>query len=449
MGKAFAQAFEFDMTQNVAHECLLENQTGLALGNAALAHIEEGRFVEFANGAAVITLDIVGINLQHRLAESACGGCGTDIRVGLLREALLRALFHEHQSRKCADAMAIKHIFIEHIARATGRSVVHHKAVVHALLPIGHDHSACHHIGSLAIEAEVEAVACLSAGEGHAVVGNVRRGGLVHVHIIQGGVLLGGFFHGIHLNVGSFAHEDFGHLRGERAALPIGMFAKEDDALRALLGHNEQAAVDHQVGARCGHIDDLNGIAQDGASGQIYQQSVLRQEGVESRHTIILAACFAIVIGSHERGVGLREGLNEHALGQGCRGRLHGIGHIVHHEVERRTQVGHGAAVLLVGVNSGQGAAQVEPIVGRKGGLHVGVFVPLVARGGQPVLLQARQSSLTSGIHRCARGTAERFALSGIEVEVLLKTGHRVSSYGLCYSSTSSLIQSNPRSSMA
>ena len=227
------------------------------------------------------------------------------------------------------------------------------------------------------------------------------------------------------------------------------MFAKEDNALRALLGHNEQAAVDHQVGARCGHIDDLNGIAQDGASGQIYQQSVLRQEGVESRHAIVLAACFAIVIGSHERGVGLREGLNEHTLGQGCRGCLHGIGHIVHHEVERRTQVGHGAAVLLVGVNGGQGAAQVEPIVGCQGGLHVGVFVPLVARGGQPVLLQARQSSLTSGIHRCARGTAERFALSGIEVKVLLKTGHRVSSYGLCYSSTSSLIQSNPRSSMA
>ena len=233
------------MTQNVAHECLLENQTGLALGNAALAHIEEGRFVEFANGAAVITLDIVGINLQHRLAESACSGCCTDIRVGLLREALLRALLHEHQSRKCTDAMAIKHIFIEHIARTTWRSVVHHKAVVHALLPIGHDHSACHHIGSLAIEAEVEAVACLSAGEGHAVVGNVRRGGLVHVHIIQGGVLLGGFLHGIHLNVGSFAHEDFGHLRGERAALPVRMFAEEDDALRALLGHNEQAAVDH------------------------------------------------------------------------------------------------------------------------------------------------------------------------------------------------------------
>ena len=71
IAQAVAEGFERDGINDLGNEGLLQEQTGFALGDASLAHVEEGSIVELAYGRAMRALHIVGIDLQQRLCVHA------------------------------------------------------------------------------------------------------------------------------------------------------------------------------------------------------------------------------------------------------------------------------------------------------------------------------------------------------------------------------------------
>lgn len=73
-----------DALEDVVDEGVLEKQARFKLWDAALAHIEKGGFIELSDGAAVVALDVVGVNLEHRLGESTGVCANAEVGEGLL-----------------------------------------------------------------------------------------------------------------------------------------------------------------------------------------------------------------------------------------------------------------------------------------------------------------------------------------------------------------------------
>ena len=65
--QAVAERLELYAVYDLVDEGKLKQELGLLKADAALAHVEQGRIVELTHGAAVGTLNVVGIYLQHRL----------------------------------------------------------------------------------------------------------------------------------------------------------------------------------------------------------------------------------------------------------------------------------------------------------------------------------------------------------------------------------------------
>ena len=65
--QAVAERLELYAVYDLVDEGKLKQELGLLKADAALTHVEQGRIVELTYGAAVSTLNVVGIYLQHRL----------------------------------------------------------------------------------------------------------------------------------------------------------------------------------------------------------------------------------------------------------------------------------------------------------------------------------------------------------------------------------------------
>ena len=71
VAQAVAKGFKGDGIDDLGDKSLLQEQSGLALGDASLAHVEQGGIVELSNSGTMRALHIVGIDFEHGLCVHA------------------------------------------------------------------------------------------------------------------------------------------------------------------------------------------------------------------------------------------------------------------------------------------------------------------------------------------------------------------------------------------
>ena len=71
VAQAVAKGFKGNGIDDLGDKGLLQEQSGLALGDASLAHVEQSGIVELANCGAMRALHVVGIDFEHGLCVHA------------------------------------------------------------------------------------------------------------------------------------------------------------------------------------------------------------------------------------------------------------------------------------------------------------------------------------------------------------------------------------------
>lgn len=187
--QAVAKRLELYAVDNLIDEGKLQEKLCLLQTDTALTHVEQSRVVELTYGAAVGTLHVVGINLQHRLGVHTRLLGGTEILVCLLRNGLLSAVTHKHTTCEGSRCAVVEHIFIKFVARAVSHAVVYQRVVVNVLFLVGYNASAEITLGTLTCKHKVSAVACYSVVQRYYVMVNPAAALLLnkqvaHAHIL-------------------------------------------------------------------------------------------------------------------------------------------------------------------------------------------------------------------------------------------------------------------------
>ena len=148
--QAVAEGFEAHLVNDLVDEGVLQQQLSLGKRYASLTHIEQGGIVELADGGTVGTLDIVGIDLEHRLGVHAGFAGGRQVLVGHLRGGLLGSLLHQDTACEGSCGAVVEHVLIQFAARAMGRMMSDERVVVDMLLLVGNDTTVAAALGTLA-----------------------------------------------------------------------------------------------------------------------------------------------------------------------------------------------------------------------------------------------------------------------------------------------------------
>ena len=252
---------------------------------------------------------------------------------------MLRAGAHQHAAGIGARGVVVEDVFIVEVARALGGAVVDEQVVVGLLLSVGHDGAVGCDVGAGSGQDDVRRGARQTAGQRHVVAAQRGVGADVGIDVGQPHVAGVGLLHAVQADMGAGLGIDLGDVGGQGVAGRRGMVAEQQGQRGAGLGHDEQAAVGHE-GACGGHdLHDLYGVGDGGAGGGVYQQTVLRQHGVEGGQTVGALGGGAVVVALHQGGAavgGLGQGADGQALGQGGGGRSGGRGAVVDHVAQGR-----------------------------------------------------------------------------------------------------------------
>lgn len=155
-----AQGFELDLVNDLTNESKLQKQLSLMLVDTALLHIEKRSVVELSHRRAMSTLHVVGIDLQHRLSVHPRRLCHHKILICFLRCCLLTAMPNEHSTGKGTDGLPVEHIFIEFMRIAVSHLMIDERVVVDMLTVVSNDATVAPALSALALEDQVEFVAC-------------------------------------------------------------------------------------------------------------------------------------------------------------------------------------------------------------------------------------------------------------------------------------------------
>lgn len=160
MMKAITKRLQFHLVNNFVDKRKLKKQLCLLKAYTALLHIEQGSIVKLTDSAAMRTLHIIGIYLQHRLGEHTGSLGGTKILISFLRYCLLSTMTYQHTTSKGSSSLTIEYIFIKFIAGTMSHLMINECIVIYDLILIGNDTTIAETFCSLALEHQVETVAC-------------------------------------------------------------------------------------------------------------------------------------------------------------------------------------------------------------------------------------------------------------------------------------------------
>ena len=187
-----AKGFETHVVDDLVDEGVLQQELGLVERNTSLTHVEEGRIVELANGRAVGTFHIIGIDLEHGLGVHTGLTGGRQVLVGHLRGGLLGPMLHEHTTSKGTCGLIVEHVFVEFVRGAMRCLMGNERVVVDVLLLIGYHTAIALALGTLAREREVEFVAGDTIVQGDDIVVDTAVGLLVDIDIAHAYILIMG-----------------------------------------------------------------------------------------------------------------------------------------------------------------------------------------------------------------------------------------------------------------
>ena len=113
------------------------------------------------------------------------------------------------------------------------------------------------------------------------------------------------------------------------------------------------------------------------------------------------------------------QGADDNSFGQMTLRQGLGIEHIVHHEIQRGTQVGYVAVEGIVGVDGYVEPIEVQSVVGREELVDVGIFIALHLSGREAAGRELPEGLLAHGIHHGTAVPANQLARLLIEVYIL------------------------------
>ena len=295
------------------------------------------------------------------------------------------------------------------------------RVVIHMLMLIGNDTTIAVAFRPLAREGEVELVTGDAVVQGDDVVVDPTVGLLVDIYITHAHVLGVRLLHAVEIQRCVLTHVGLDDLRSQEVAVVGGMVAEEHFQLSPFLQDDQYTTVHHEVwSVECGvwsvggfqDVDDLYGPFNHHAFGHIDIQSVLCQHGIQIRHRIMILGSQLMVI----RGGGkVLQGADDNSFGQMTLRQGLGIEHIVHHEIQRGTQVRHVAAEGIVGVDGYVEPIEVQSVVGCEELVDVGIFIALHLSGREAAGRELPECLLAHGIHHGTAVPANQLARLLIE----------------------------------
>ena len=200
------------------------------------------------------------------------------------------------------------------------------------------------------------------------------------------------------------------------------MVACKDAGLRIVLHDDEHTAIGHEIDIGTQYVDQLNGLLHHYTFGDVDEEAILCQQGVEGGDSILFGASKLAIMTGHELGVlgrELLEAAEDDSVGQGSLRQGTIVEGVVHHEVERGAHVGHVALEHVVGIDGDVEATNIESVVGCKERLHIGILVVLDPLRGEARLLQMAVGLIAQRIHHIAAMACDELAALAVEGEVL------------------------------
>ena len=143
------------------------------------------------------TLDIVGINLKHRLRVHAGSLCHTKVLIGFLTDSLLRTVSDEHAAGKGSHGIFIKHILVKFITCAMRYLMINECVIVNMLLFVGNYTAITVTFCPLAFENEVKTVASDPIMQCDYIMIDTAVSLLLYINIAHTDILQMGFFKAI------------------------------------------------------------------------------------------------------------------------------------------------------------------------------------------------------------------------------------------------------------
>ena len=199
------------------------------------------------------------------------------------------------------------------------------------------------------------------------------------------------------------------------------MVAREQASLRILAHDDEQAANSHKRHGGVEHVNYLNGLLSHNIVGDIDQNAVLSQKGVESHFGLVAGRNDAIVVAQQLRVIdrSLAERLDNYARrAKACRGA--GVKHVVVNEIHASAHIWHIAAKCFGWVARKVNTVDVKPIVGRKDSLKVGSLVVFLPLARQRSTRESLKRALTQGVERLRRVGTNGVGVLVVEIDILL-----------------------------
>ncbi len=130
---------DFDAPGNVGGKCVCHEVACLVEAEAAGNEIEDGVFIDGADGGTMGAFDVVGVDFEGGLGVHE-GGVGEEERfAGLLGIGFLGIFLHEYFALEHAGGMAVEDMFVEFVTGAVGFFVVEESVVVDVLFTMGKD----------------------------------------------------------------------------------------------------------------------------------------------------------------------------------------------------------------------------------------------------------------------------------------------------------------------
>ena len=180
-----AERFGLDLVDDLSHEGVLEQGAGFSFGDAALAHVEECRFVHHAGGGSMCAFDVVGVDFEHGLCVHTCFWRCAEVGVGFLRSGVLGIFLYIDFACEGSDSLVVYDVFVELARGAVGHFVANQRVVVDVLRCAADGASVECDFGILAAQMYVAQVACLSVEEGDAVVLDCAVASFVDIDIAE------------------------------------------------------------------------------------------------------------------------------------------------------------------------------------------------------------------------------------------------------------------------
>ena len=156
--QTFAEAVDGHLVNDFVQEGGEKQQTRLVAGDAALLKVEEGFFVELADGGAVRAADIVGVDDELRLGIGAGGAAEADVTACLLRVGTRAMGIDLHKALEAAHGFFVENLLEQLAVAAAGGSVGDGDGIRHLLRARGDGHAGNVGCGSFGTHIQQQAI---------------------------------------------------------------------------------------------------------------------------------------------------------------------------------------------------------------------------------------------------------------------------------------------------